>query len=254
LLIGDGEFEQKYLNKKEQERLKNRTQSLRHSHVAHYRPRGFSENSKEEEVNEEEEEEEEGEEEKYFEDHENPFGSHRPEYESIDEEDDETLDEIQQLNSQVKKLETVTLLVIEETLLEDFIIKNKQDQARELSNIGKVSGKHYDSKEEDKNYQPNNEQTEQMEESKVEEDCKEDEKELQEDQSIQGGPEARAAKNSLKTVKFDLLLKQILLPFFQIQTRILKKGNIFEIGSMKFLVAATAPYKQGKVGTQTKIR
>lgn len=71
---------------------------------------------------------------------------------------------------------------------------------------------------------------------------------------MQGSPEERAAKNSLKSVKFDLLIKQILLPFFQIQTRILQKGNIFEIGTIKFLVAATTPFKQGKVGTKTKIR
>lgn len=49
-------------------------------------------------------------------------------------------------------------------------------------------------------------------------------------------------------------MKQILLPFFQIQTKILRKGNIFEIGSIKFLVASTTPHKQGKVGTSTKIR
>jgi len=73
------------------------------------------------------------------------------------------------------------------------------------------------------------------------------------DDSI-GGPEEQSAKKSLKTVKFGLLMKQILLPFFQIQTKILSKGNIFEIGTMKFLVAATTPHKQGKVGTHTKIR
>jgi hypothetical protein len=71
---------------------------------------------------------------------------------------------------------------------------------------------------------------------------------------MQGTPEERTAKKSLRCVKFDLLMKQILLPFFQIQTKILRKGNIFEIGSIKFLVASTTPHKQGKVGTNTKIR
>jgi len=42
------------------------------------------------------------------------------------------------LHNQSKELQTVTLLVIEETLLEDFIISNSEDQTRELSNIGEV--------------------------------------------------------------------------------------------------------------------
>jgi len=143
-------------------------------------------------------------------------------------------------NKLVKSLETATLLVIQETLLEDFVISDKKEQEQRLNNIGDV------------NIDP----IVPEEDRKIEEVDGEEEKKAEEEKDIQveGCPEERAAKNSLKSVKFDLLIKQILLPFFQIQTRILQKGNVFEIGSIKFLVAATTPFKQGKITTKTKIR
>jgi len=233
------------------EQMKRRkSTSLRNSHVARYAPVDFTNMSSAEE--EYEEEEEEDEEEKYAEYEQNPFTpSNQQNYDVEEEEDNETRCEIQQLNSQVKTLDTLTLLVIQETLLEDFIIKNKADQNKELNNIGEV-------KKMFKNDVKNNEQSAEAsdeEEKKIDSDQDniEEVKEV-EDEQVQGGPEEQAAKNSLKTVKFELLIKQILLPFFQIQTRILKKSTIFEIGSIKFLVAATTPFKQGKVGTKTKIR
>lgn len=57
-----------------------------------------------------------------------------------------------------------------------------------------------------------------------------------------------------KRVKFDVIVKKILLPFFQIHSRILRKGQTFEIGTMQFVVAATAPHKQGKISVNTKMR
>lgn len=95
---------------------------------------------------------------------------------------------------------------------------------------------------------------EEEEEDEEEEEKKDDQIPDPEESENQGTPEERMAKKSLRSVKFDLLMKQILLPFFQIQTKILRKGNIFEIGTIKFLVASTTPHKQGKVGTNTKIR
>ena len=59
LLIGDGEIEQKYLNKKEAEQLIKKSTSLRNSHVASYRQIDFTNTSNAEEEYEEEEEEDE---------------------------------------------------------------------------------------------------------------------------------------------------------------------------------------------------
>ncbi len=56
------------------------------------------------------------------------------------------------------------------------------------------------------------------------------------------------------TVKYDLIIKKILLPFFSIHSRILEKNHQFEIGPIKFLVAGTSPHKLGKVTTSTLIR
>lgn len=195
-----------------------------------------------------EDEESESEEEKYVDG--NPFETGNNQTCDFDSDmHPSTRSEIQQLNSQVKTLDTVTLLVIEETLLEDFIIKDKKDQQRELDHIGEVKTKY-------KSDRKSNDQDPIAEDVKGLDEAEEEEKIIEPsgNDPIQGGPEERAAKNSLKLVKFDLLMKQILLPFFQIQTRILQKGNIFEIGSIKFLVAATTSNRQGKVGTKTKIR
>jgi hypothetical protein len=230
---------------------------MRMSTPVNYQPMPLNENSGEELF---EDEESESEEEKYVDD--NPFETgNNQTYDFEGDMNPSTRSEIQQLNSQVKTLDTVTLLVIEETLLEDFIIKDKKDQQKELDHIGEVKTKY-------KSDRISNEQDPIVEDAKgldqadeagqadEANEADEEEKVIEPTESdpIQGGPEERAAKNSLKLVKFDLLMKQILLPFFQIQTRILQKGNIFEIGSIKFLVAATTSHRQGKVGTKTKIR
>lgn len=252
LRIGDGEIEQRYLNKHEELLYQQRLSIQRTSHPAPHQDFDSYENSKEEYEEEDEEEEDEEEKEVYYND-DNPF--------EVSEEQKYARNEIQHLNSQIKTLNTVTLLVIEETLLDDFIIKDKKDQEKELSNIGEIKHNYKPAEINAKAEElPSNSQEEQPEfkDNENVNDADEEEKEVNEaenaDSEIQGGPEERAAKNSLKSVRFDLLVKQILLPFFQIQTRILQKGNIFEIGSIKFLVAATTPHKLGKIGTKTKIR
>jgi hypothetical protein len=93
-----------------------------------------SENAKEEYYEEGEEEEDE---EDYYNQYghpDNPFAM------GIDphEEDKVDYNEHPIVQSQSKELQTVTLLVIEETLLEDFIIKSKADQKRELGNVDEV--------------------------------------------------------------------------------------------------------------------
>ena len=240
-MLGNGEIEQRYLNKSEQERIKQRSASMRHSTPANYQNMSSADPSAEGEM---EEEEEESEEEKY--EFEGRLETAQGQLYDFERSANQNLNEegidYHDINSKVKTLDTVTLLVIQETLLEDFIIKDKKAQEKKLNNIGEFNN----ISEEDQK-----ENIDEEEEEKAED---EEEKEEIEDSSNQGGPEERAAKNSLKSVKFDLLMKQILFPFFQIQTRILQKGNVFEIGSIKFLVAATTAHKQGKVTTQTKIR
>lgn len=83
----------------------------------------------------EEGEEEESDEDYYsnFQDSDNPFGA------PIDlDQNDINFNDHPLIQSTSKELHSVTLLVIEETLLEDFIIKDKAAQNRELDNIGEV--------------------------------------------------------------------------------------------------------------------
>lgn len=95
----------------------------------------FNENSKEE-FEDDEEEEDEDEEDKFAGDDQdnNPF--------DISEEQIYVRNEIHHLNSQIKTLNSVTLLVIQETLLDDFIIKDKSEQEKEMRNIGEVKDKY----------------------------------------------------------------------------------------------------------------
>lgn len=95
----------------------------------------FNENSKDE-FEDDEEEEDEDEEDKFAgDDHDdNPF--------DISEEQIYVRNEIHHLNSQIKTLNSVTLLVIQETLLDDFIIKDKSEQEKEMRNIGEVKDKY----------------------------------------------------------------------------------------------------------------
>lgn len=52
-------------------------------------------------------------------------------------------------------------------------------------------------------------------------------------------------------VQTDLLLNQLLLPFFQLRTRVVAKNSFFEIGKIKFYIAATTPADFGKVSSRT---
>ena len=51
-----------------------------------------------------------------------------------------------------------------------------------------------------------------------------------------------------------MLLEKILMPFFQLRTRILEKNTYFNIGEIMFYITATAPYDFGKVTAHTTVR
>ena len=51
-----------------------------------------------------------------------------------------------------------------------------------------------------------------------------------------------------------MLLDKILMPFFQLRTRILEKNTYFNIGEVMFYITATAPYDFGKVTAHTTVR
>ena len=89
----------------------------RFSQPLNHRNYHFYENSKDEFEEYEDEEDEEEDKFEYDNQDDNPF--------NISEEQIYVRNEIQHLNSQIKTLNSVTLLVIQETLLDDFIIKDK---------------------------------------------------------------------------------------------------------------------------------
>ena len=60
-------------------------------------------------------------------------------------------------------------------------------------------------------------------------------------------------KNS-EGVDLQMLLNNILMPFFQILTRILEKNTYFNIGDVQFHIPATTPFDFGKVNATTTIR
>jgi hypothetical protein len=123
------------LNKREQEKMQQRTAMQRFSQPLNRMSYQFNENSKDE-FEDDEEEEDEDEEDKFAGDDQddNPF--------DISEEQIYVRNEIHHLNSQIKTLNSVTLLVIQETLLDDFIIKDKSEQEKEMRNIGEVKDKY----------------------------------------------------------------------------------------------------------------
>ena len=55
-------------------------------------------------------------------------------------------------------------------------------------------------------------------------------------------------------IKYNVLLQALLMPFFQLHTRILEKHSYFEIGEIQFFVAGMTPYDFGKVTTSTKVK
>ena len=54
-------------------------------------------------------------------------------------------------------------------------------------------------------------------------------------------------------VNYDLLMKKILLPYFKIKSRILKRGMFFKIGEMDFKVIGVSPFKKGVISSKTYI-
>jgi len=55
-------------------------------------------------------------------------------------------------------------------------------------------------------------------------------------------------------VNLQMLLEKLLMPFFQLRTRILEKNTYFNIGGVMFYIPATAPYDFGKVSAHTTVR
>ena len=53
---------------------------------------------------------------------------------------------------------------------------------------------------------------------------------------------------------FQMLLQSLVMPFFQLRTRILEKNTYFEIGDIQFYVAATQPHEFGKITTNSVVR
>lgn len=61
-------------------------------------------------------------------------------------------------------------------------------------------------------------------------------------------------ENKFNFIDYDLILKQVLLPFFKIKPRILKKRIFFDIGDIKFKVLGISPVKYGHISNNTFIR
>ena len=55
-------------------------------------------------------------------------------------------------------------------------------------------------------------------------------------------------------INYKLILDALLMPFFQLRTRILEKHAFFTIGDIQFFVATTAPHDFGKVSTNTRVK
>jgi hypothetical protein len=60
-------------------------------------------------------------------------------------------------------------------------------------------------------------------------------------------------ESGIVTVNYDLLMKKILLPYFKIKSRIMKRGMFFKIGEMDFKVIGVAPFKKGVISSKTYI-
>jgi len=60
--------------------------------------------------------------------------------------------------------------------------------------------------------------------------------------------------SSTQGVNLNLISRALLMPFFQIRTRILERGTSFKIGDIEFYVAACEPHEYGKVTANTMLR
>lgn len=59
---------------------------------------------------------------------------------------------------------------------------------------------------------------------------------------------------STKDINYKLILEALLMPFFQLRTRILEKQTYFDIGDIQFFVACTTPHDFGKISTSTRVK
>ncbi len=55
-------------------------------------------------------------------------------------------------------------------------------------------------------------------------------------------------------VDLQMISNQLLMPFFQIRTRILERGTTFKIGDIEFYVASCEPHEFGKVTSKSVLR
>lgn len=56
------------------------------------------------------------------------------------------------------------------------------------------------------------------------------------------------------SINYELILKKILLPFFKMKSRVLKRDSYFKIGEIEFKVAGISPGIKGKVNNNTYIK
>jgi len=59
--------------------------------------------------------------------------------------------------------------------------------------------------------------------------------------------------NQYDDINYDIIMKRILLPYFKIKSRILKKGSYFKIGEIDFKVSGVSPGKKGVITSKTYI-
>jgi len=59
--------------------------------------------------------------------------------------------------------------------------------------------------------------------------------------------------DNIGQINYDLIMKKILLPYFKIKSRILKKNSYFKIGEIDFKVSGLNPGKKGVITSKTVI-
>ncbi len=56
-----------------------------------------------------------------------------------------------------------------------------------------------------------------------------------------------------QVINYELIMKKILLPYYKMKSRIMKKGMFFKIGEMGFRVTGTSPFNKGAISSKTYI-
>ncbi len=56
-----------------------------------------------------------------------------------------------------------------------------------------------------------------------------------------------------QVINYDLIMKKILLPYYKMKSRIMKKGMFFKIGEIGFRVTGTCPFHKGAISSKTYI-